>query len=81
MIEDQQCGICVSFLVDPKNKKQGQCRGTFPQVVVTTQNQPLPQMAGGRIINAGVRQVSALRSVFPPMLAEDPGCSKFKTKE
>lgn len=85
MINGQCCGKCVHFYPDSKYKnnigepKPGQCRGGFPQLVVTT----VERME--LIVNAITQRPedkpvkkSNIRSMFPPMIDIDPGCGYFE---
>ena len=79
MTENQQCGTCVSFLASKKDEKQGQCRHNPPQVIVISEPQSTAKMRGdGQIITAGARMAHKIQPMFPPMMAEDPGCQQYK---
>lgn len=82
MIENQNCGKCEHWFVNPKDEKQGQCRGGLPQIVVLTGKAVKQGLDGrGKIIQSRPEMVQKAQVMFPPMFANDLGCACFKAKE
>ena len=78
MQENQKCGECIHWLISKDQPNQGQCRQSSPQLISLTVTEKTPVMgAGGIIQGTQPRIVNKVQAMFPPMLAEDVGCSKF----
>lgn len=77
----QCCGQCALWWMNPKSPEHGQCRCGPPSVIVTVKEgvQPMMERTTGQIRNMPVRQ-NVIQPHFPPMAANDPGCSQFKPK-
>lgn len=72
------CGTCKFWKKNDGGKdNQGQCRFNPPQVVVVTGQRVEPKMVSG-VIQGVSQMVNEMRSVFPPIIADNPGCSKHE---
>ena len=84
MIEGQTCGTCFHYIL-VRNKDgevedgetRGQCRIDAPKIVVLTKTEMKPIMDDKGVIRHVQAQTQIPTPMFPPMIATDPGCSRY----
>jgi len=76
--KEQNCGSCAHYFQTLVNGQPGQCRANPPTVIAIASivAQPSFDPATGQAGKQQSQQVN-IRSMFPPMAADDPGCRKF----
>lgn len=82
MIKNQNCSKCQCFLPDEKKPEQGQCRAEPPQLVQIQVMEKktvkvYPNNPKNFQTNDLIVPTTKVRSMFPPVLGNDPGCMKF----
>lgn len=77
MIKGQKCEDCIHFYLDQKKTDRGQCRCNPPQIVVISK--VVESYHQSRPLDIIQRNMLTPQVIFPPMLASDPGCGRYKS--